>query len=212
LNDRCGGASDDRHNVNDKDVHVAVVVKVADGAPTAGLFDSDCSPNFLRDLLESPVAKISVELLRLEVRRTVSEIVDPRMNMAVRHEDVQLHVIVEVDEAGSPAQMLKRGCGQTCSKCFIGKESGTVGPVKGIGVVREMRHEDVEQAIVVVVRDVESPSRLWTSFSAEGDTGRKTDFGKCAVPVVFVQSVGNRVIGHKDIEPPSLSRSLNTAP
>src|SRR5882757_2025959 len=92
-------------HVDDGDVDVSVVVKIAEGGASAAVGLSDSGPARRADVDETPLAKISVQDLSLLEGDVEPAGVDFRENMSVGHEDVGPAVVVEIEETYSPSEI-----------------------------------------------------------------------------------------------------------
>ena len=102
----CGEAVD---GVDD-DVDVAVVVEVSEGAAAASGGRGDAGAALRGDLFEPSVAQVAVEVLVLGIWGFDVQLFDLGIDVAVAEQNVGPAVVVHVEEAAAPAEILRVTC------------------------------------------------------------------------------------------------------
>ena len=137
-------------------VHVAVVVEVPEGAAPAEVLGEDRRSRLRGDVLEPPVPQVAVEELGLPVLDVEVLVLDLGVHVAVRHQDVQPAVVVEVEEAHAEAHVLP-GDAEAAPEARV-LEAGAVVPVERRHLLGEVRPDDVQPPVGVVVAHARRPS------------------------------------------------------
>src|SRR5213593_2088905 len=91
----------------DYDVEVAVIVEIAEGAAARSNGNGDAGAGLAGDVGEAAVAEIFVEQLLLRVAGFGLELLDFGIDMAVADENVRPAVVVHIEEAAAPAEILR---------------------------------------------------------------------------------------------------------
>src|SRR6266850_1884537 len=92
-------------HVDDGDVDVSVVVEIAEGGASAAVRLSDGGPARRADVDKTSLAEIFVQNLSLFEGDVEPASVDFGEDVAVGHEDIGPAVVVEIEEAYSPAEI-----------------------------------------------------------------------------------------------------------
>ena len=85
----------------------SVVIVVAKCTATRGSVLQDAGTSLICDLLKPPIAQIAIEILVLAVFQIGLRSIDFRINVSVRHEDVEPAIIIHVEEANTPSQQAR---------------------------------------------------------------------------------------------------------
>src|SRR5712675_2737222 len=154
-------------HVDNGDVDVSVVVKIAEGGASAAVGLSDGGPACGADVDETPLAEILVQNLSLLEGDVEPAGVDLGEDVAVGHEDVGPAVVIEIEETYSPSEIfgvdaqagLKDGVVEGAVAVVVVEVSRLVGVV---GLY------DVEPAIAVVIADTHAHAALRSAILVEG--------------------------------------------
>src|SRR5256885_7519819 len=91
----------------DDEVEIAVVVEITEGTAARGSRSRNSSAGVERDVFEVAVAQIAIEKFALRVAGFGGELFDFRIDMAVADEDVGPTVVVKIEKAAAPAEILR---------------------------------------------------------------------------------------------------------
>jgi hypothetical protein len=187
-------------DVVDDDVDVAVVVEVGERRTTTGFGNRYRRSELLRDIGEASVLEVPVDDFALLVARFGLEAINFRIDMSVDEKEIEPAVVVEIDKADAPAEPPR------VEADAAGKRTILTGALAGVGVERrgvagEVRLEDVERAVAIVVADRDAHSRLRLSILAVGAAGGNADVGERAIAVVVVQRAWIGIVCHVQVEP-----------
>ncbi len=89
------------------DIHVAVVIEIPKGTPARRDRLEDRSAEFFRDVPEMSVPQIVIDNLWLAVADVKREPLDFGIDVAVGGENVQPTVVIEIEEAATPAEVAR---------------------------------------------------------------------------------------------------------
>ena len=142
----------------DEDVDVAVVVEVAEGAAAAGVRRGDAGARFLDQLLEPAVAEVAEHQPRRLERIGRQRPLDFRDRRCRSPGTGREAVVVEIDDAGAPADVARLDADARADRDVVEVALAVVA-IEHVGVVGEVRLEDVEVAVEIVVADARRPCR-----------------------------------------------------
>ena len=120
------------------------------------------------DLGEPAAAIVPEDLVGLTVARREIGLVDAGVDVAVGDEDVEVSVVVEVDHARTPPQREPRRAVQIGLPHRVGEQARPVVDIGVVGLVGEVRHEEIERAVAIQIPHVPRPcppgdSPPWTA-------------------------------------------------
>jgi len=186
--------------VRDHDVERSASVQIGDGDPASQpgrrILDG------LR-LMESARAVAEKELHGLAVRLTdLPVLLELRIDVAVRDEQVEDSVVADVEERRTPAEARERrqreagGCGHV-----LEGEIAVV-PEESVVVPLEIRDVEVEVAVGVVVGRRRAHARLLHAEGAVSRTGQKGNVLEAEASQVLEQELHARVVRDADLGEP----------
>ena len=186
--------------VHDDHVEVAVIVKISEGASTADVTGIDRRAGLVSHSGKGAVAPVAEEHARAFVRKLRIDALDFRVDIPGDPEDVRIAIVVEVKDARAPTDILAF-TGEAGGLCLVLKLTFAEVPVEAGGLELEMRLDDVEVAIQVVVADADSHSGHLLPIRADGHAAHQAFFAEGAVVVVEQQQACGGVTGHIEIWP-----------
>src|SRR2546425_7120298 len=130
----------------DDDVEVAVIVEIAEGAAARGDGNGDAGAGLGGDVGETAVAEIFVEQLLLRVAGFGLELLDFGIDVAVANENVGPAIVVHVEKAAAPAEIL-RVRAESGGGSGVLEIGGAEVAVEGGRVAGGIRLDDVEIAV-----------------------------------------------------------------
>ena len=145
----------------------------------------------------APVAKHHSRSLVGESRVNA---LDLRINIARDPEDVRKAVVVEVDNARSPTHVGSLA-GQPGGHGLIFKFPFAQVAIETGWLKLEMRLEDIQMPIQVVIADADSHPSHFLAVGADSHASHEPFFAKGAVMVIQQQQTLCGVAGHKDVGP-----------
>ena len=116
-------------------------------------------PRGFSDLVESPPF-IPVKQVPLPVAQAGGQLFELGVEVAIGDEDVEPAVVVAVEEGGAEAEERPHDAVEPGAGGGVGEEPAAVVAVEGVDVLREIGHEEVEVAVVVVVAAVHTHAGL----------------------------------------------------
>src|SRR5216684_6417043 len=175
-------------------------VEVAEGAAARGHGHGDAGAGVVRNVGEAAVAEIFIEQLALRVAGFGLELLDFRVDVAVANENVGPAVVVEIEKAAAPAEILG-----------VFAEAGLVGGIFEIGateiaverrsVAGEIGFDEIEIAIEIVIGGRDAHAGLGLAVGAEGTAGFEGDVGEGAVLFILIEGAGGGIVGDVDVGP-----------
>ena len=156
---------------------------------------------FRADVGKDPVPLVPEQLVGLRVgyrRIEQGNVVD---HVAVRREDIQPAVVIEILEGRTESQEQKRGIAHARAESGFGEGAVPVVPVQRVGFQGEIGHVDIRRPVPVVVSDIHPHARPGDAVLAIGHARQQSHVGKRAVAIVPVQEIRRQVVGHEDIRP-----------
>src|SRR4030095_13727360 len=156
---------------------------VAERRPASRLWRRDRRTEAFADIDETALAAVAIDDLALLVSGFGRDLPDFRIHVAVREEQIEPAVVVEIDERGAPPEPPR-------VQADAGREGAILAePVAGVGIQRrriagEVRLEDVQGAVAIVVADRDAHAGLRLAVLAVGAARADGDVGERAVVIV----------------------------
>src|ERR1700722_18523726 len=122
-----------------------------------------------------------------------------RVNMTVRKEEISPAIVVKIQETGSPAEERDRYFGNSGLIADVRVIPVSVITVKRFVIIRECGGREIEKIIVQIIPDRNSHGRGFAAVFIQSKSGRVTYIFEGAVPLVQVQEVGGRIVGHDQV-------------
>src|SRR5438132_1867771 len=163
----------------------------------------------MRDIAKPAVALIGEELVAFRIgapkraRRAAGGGGGRRwaLDTAIYQRQVRSAVVIEVGQYGAEPGAAPAGIGQTQPDCPILEQAARPLLPQGVGFVRQMGDEDIEQAIAVHVANGDSHIRLRFAHGFVSDAARHSLLLERAVALVDPQMVRPGVVGYEDVGP-----------
>ena len=187
--------------VGDEDVHVAVVVDVAEGRPAAHLRRCERGAGAIRHVGETPVGEIAEQLVALCVREGRAGVLADVLHRAVDCQHVEPPVVVEVEPGGSEAGLAEAGGAEPGRGASVREEGSPVVDVDRVRLTRQMGHEQILVAVVVEVAGVDAHARFGVAVRVHRRTRQWPGVGERAVAPVHPELILVAVVGDVDVEP-----------
>src|ERR1017187_1911973 len=187
--------------IQDHNIHVAVVVIVSECGAAAGKALTDAGAQIRRNILETPVAEVLVNNSR--ILEGLAEVVGVnfRVDVPIDLNDVRPAVIVVVNEAAAPGDVAVVDA-DTRGKGDIAVGSVAVVVVEVDRVVHEVGLEDIEPAVAVVVGHGQPHAGLLMSVVVVSAARHDGHIGERAVMIVAEQNARLRVNRNINVRPP----------
>ena len=122
------------------------------------------------------------------------------IDVPVGEDQIGPTVIIEVEEHGSPAEVLRMQA-EPRSKCNVGKNSISTVLVKDGSVIGKVRFKNVQAAVAVVIGDSGTHTGLLASVFIKRHACHYRNVGERAVAIVVVQNAGDAIAGNIDVWP-----------
>ena len=136
--------------------------------------------------MESPIPAIPVQKSLLEEGFGEMSVVDTRIDVSVRDEDVLPAVVIDIKEGRSPPQVLGVHR-QVGADGLVAEKHLAFVAIQGMGVTGEVRLEEIEVAVPVVVAGGDSHARLFHAVEVVGRARNHAHFFECPVFLVVVE-------------------------
>src|SRR5258708_15572388 len=119
--------------------------------------------------------------------------------MGLRDEQVFPAIVVVIEKVCAPAGESQSGVTHAGRVGHIAKRAGALIAKQHIALVGEIRHDDIGQAIVVVVAEVDSHACEGLAVFVVAHAGEQADFAKRAVAIVVIEETLHRIVRYKNI-------------
>src|SRR6266550_6314685 len=187
-------------NIIDDDGKLAIVPKIAYGQSSRGRRGVNPGSRRRRDVGEGGIAVVAIKEAWLLVSATQVKLVHFRIDVSVSKNEVWPAVVVEVEEHGAPAQVLRMQA-EPSRESNIRKKSFTIVAVEGGGVIGEVGLKNIRPAVAVVIGDGCTHSGLLAAIFVERNPGRYRNVGECAIVIVAIKDAWGAVACNVDIGP-----------
>src|ERR1035438_5216140 len=131
----------------------------------------------------------------LRVGHAERMLVDLRIHVAVRDEDILPAVVIKVEELHAKSQKRNADGAEIRGASEISKVPVVVVVKQVVAVVGEISFRNVGPAVVIVVGGIDAHARLLASIAAVSDASFGPNFGESAFAVAVVEHAGSGVIG-----------------
>ncbi len=122
--------------------------------------------------------------------------------MSLCDEDVFPAIVVVIDEFSTPAGIGKRRVADTGVVGRILEVAIAEVPIESVHFLREVRDEDVRQAVVVVVREVHAHSGEGLAILVVSGARLQRDLLESSIPLVAIEEGHYGVVRDVDVGPP----------
>src|ERR1039457_1009977 len=102
---------------------------------------------------------------------------------------------------GTPPTDEGRLHGKTCADGGVFETALAVIPVQNVSVVGEVRLEDIQVAVQVIIADSHAHAGLLHAILVQGHAALQADIGESAIAFVAHQETGCGVTSHVDVRP-----------
>src|ERR1700680_3346072 len=157
---------------------MAVVEKIAENGTARRDDDCEAAAGSWRDFLEFGTVQISEELGALRPSCAPIRLVRDRIDVAVGNENIKEAVIVEVEEAGAPAEEWNRGIPETGFEGNVGERGIAIVTIESFVIVGEGSDEEIELAVAIVVAGADAHGRLAAAITIDSESRHITDVGE----------------------------------
>ncbi len=120
--------------VDDEHIDIAVIIKVAKGAASAAMRCGDTRPSFVDEFFEAAIAQVAEDDAGRFVVLVLGFFLDLVVHTAGHDEDVGQTIVIEVDDAGTPAGKASF-YSNLCAEGHVCEASMTVVAVEHAGVI-----------------------------------------------------------------------------
>src|ERR1035438_507759 len=183
-----------------QDLDGSVIVKISGSYAMAVEGSSDARAGIERDVAESAVVLVPVQNLAFAECVVETSVIKFRVDVTVCHENVGPAVVVDVEEESPPSQELGI-LAKSGGRCDIRKCSVVIVAIKRRRVVGEIRFDDVEPSVAIVVDRIGAHAGLLAASVVEGYASLHGGFGEGAIAVVVKEQAGRGIAGDINIGP-----------
>src|SRR5207245_5065618 len=152
------------------------------------------------NIVEAGVAQIFVQELTLWITRVGLKLLDFGIDVAVADEDVRPAIVVHVEETAAPAEIL-RVLAETALIGGVLEIRAAEIVVKRRRVAGEIRFDQVEIAVEIVIGGRDAHAGLRLAVGAESATSFDGDVGEGAVLLVLIKGAGGGIVGDVNVRP-----------
>ena len=184
----------------DDDVDVAVVVEISERAAPRGHWRGDARPGIEGNVVKAAGAQIFVEQLALRVARFRFELLDLGIHVAVANQDVGPAVVVEVEKAAAPAEILRVLAEAALKRGVLEIRAAQIA-VERRSIAGKIRFDEIEIAVEIVIGGGDAHAGLWLAVGAERAAGFDGDVGEGAVLFVLIERAGGGIVGDVNVRP-----------
>src|SRR5215470_16294446 len=186
--------------VNDEDVHIAVIVEVPKSAAAATMRGGYSRAGSIRQLLKLPFSEIAKYGARRFVGILRQFLLHLRVHAACHHEQIGIAIVVEIDYPRPPADIARFHPNSRGASDII-EIRGAVVVVKDVGVVGEMSLEEIKVTVKIVVAHAHAHARLFSAIVAQRDAALHAFLTKSTVVIVHEEKTRRGVGSHVDVGP-----------
>src|SRR2546421_11096861 len=119
--------------------------------------------------------------------------------MTVDYQEIGPAIVVIIEKPGAPANVRQAYRRHFSRVGNIGKRTLAVVVIESIVIIVEVRNEQVEFAVVIIIAECHAHAPLLTSVFIYRHTCGKPNILEGTVPIVVIEKVRSRIIGDKDI-------------
>ena len=187
-------------HVDDEHVQVAVVVVVSESGPATRVRGRQARACLVDQFLEAPVPEIAEDHVGSLVRIVRQLGLDFRVNAPGNVRQVRHAVVVEIGDRRAPADEPSFDAQSGLDRLVV-EHSRAVIAIENVGVVGEVRLEQVQIAVEIVIANSDSHARLLESVLAQGDAPFQALLLKRPVTEIAKQQARSSVAGQIEIHP-----------
>src|SRR5258706_5125657 len=173
-------------HVIDKDIDIAVVIKVSKSQATAGVARNRSRAGNFGHIFHLLSVQIAVENGALVVGGARNHTFDLRVNVSIDHENVGPAVIVIIEKADAPSHVLRVFLKPSGADVVL-KRSVAIIVIEISRIFDEVGFHKIEIAVAVKVAGGRSHASLFASILAIGDAARYAHVSKSAVAIVVIE-------------------------
>src|SRR5271156_6269931 len=151
-------------------------------------------------IVKFAIVVVAIQNLPLQVRSIRGGLVNLGVNVAIGHENIRPSIVIEVEEPDSPPNKF-RISSDPRSKGIVVKGAVAAIAIEGAGVGVEVRLNDIEESVAIVVSGSDSHATLFAAVFAEANTRQAAHLGEGAVAVVMKEERSGGIVGYVDIRP-----------
>src|SRR5262245_5500177 len=106
--------------------------------------------------------------------------------MPVCHKKILPAVVVIVEEYSSPSHV-RKAVPHARFRGYVNKETVSQVAVESVGVLCEVCNEEIQVAIIIIVSNRDTHTRLFDPVFINGNTSDQTDLRKCSIAPVSIK-------------------------
>src|SRR6185369_4525501 len=147
----------------DDEIEFAVTIKISNCKTTSRPRVSQRTAGRRSDTFKLPFL-ISKQQRLLRVTRSPLVRISSRINMSIHNEQVEPAIVVIIDKTRAPTQKRNRNFTKSGLKRYVCEIVVAVVVIKNVRIVREVGDMKIDAAVVVIITDGETHSRLFAAI------------------------------------------------
>src|SRR2546426_1541104 len=188
------------HIIQDN-IDAAIVEKVPKSRAPCGYYVGQAASRGRRNFLKLGPIEIAEQLWPLGPGCAPVALVHRRVNVAIRHKNVQEPIVIKVYKPSPPREEGDRGASQSCPKGDVREIVVAIICVERLVVVRECGDKEVHSTVAIVISHGYSHGRLRQSLICQSEAGQITHIFKSAVVKIAIEIPRHGIVGHGQIHP-----------
>src|SRR2546428_8018960 len=121
--------------------------------------------------------------------------------MAVTEQQIQIPIVIKVEKLHTPATQQTRSGADASGHGHVVEALITIVVVEGEHLPVNIRHKQVNPAVLVVIRRIDPHARTGVAVGTISHSRLKADFLEPAFPPIAEEEVSNGVVCHKEVHP-----------
>ena len=186
--------------VVDQDIQIAVVVQVSEAGTAADPRLQARLPGEALVLAEHALPVLQ-QHVGLGVTKAELDLLHVVEHVSVDHQQILIPVVVKIQEPGAESQQKLIPSGHSGGGPLIGEQPVLVVAVESVGLHIVIGHDDIHQAVPVVVGRVGAHSRFGIGFFVIAGAGKQGHVFESTLAVVLIVEIPYRVVGDVEVHP-----------
>src|SRR5438034_4419816 len=186
--------------VDDDHVDVTVIIEISEGATAAAMRGGNARAGFADQLFKYALPQVSENRARSLVRVLGELLLDLRVNMAGRHEQVRIAVVIQINNPRAPTHVTRLDP-QARGRGGVLKVRLSIVTIKNVPIIGEVRLEDIEVPIQIIIAHCDAHARLRQAVVVQGHAPQKALFAKRSIVVVHEKKARSGIASDVNVRP-----------
>ena len=179
----------------DQQIHRAIIIEVSDRQAASREWLRKSCAALLADVLKS-LARVAKQQHRLPELHAFDSLFDRIIRMAVTEQQVKIAVIVVIKKFQTPAAHQPRSHPDPIGIGNVAEHFVLIVVVERVHFLIDIGREQVDPAILIVVRCVYSHPRAGFAKAADAHACKNSDFLKSPLATVRQKKIRHRIVSH----------------